>query len=373
MPVEIEFARPPAGYSVSSARPGEQIAVQLAEFTSTDDGQHFIQRLEGLPDEILRRSSQIRPSQVDHMLAIIRHDGNATIYINELELVAQIRTSRIPAMAAGTRVTKNDIVDVDRLELGVSVPNDAGVLFLFSIGWRKGLFYDLAPIARVADRAPRQYNLPGVLGQAYCYVMFQERYSISDAEWDALFAAQWFPFSGLTHGTIDALVNHVRSGWNPDEKLDDIFTEINGKVRQMLDGWRCRPSFAPHLEILERAVDRFCDEDYISCTGLLFQRIEGILRSHHTCLNTELQPTPNNLSDSAVATRIDRSSCLLMPHRFRQYLRKVYFADFNPVAQKIDVSRHSVGHGVADASNFNQKSALIGILVVHQLFYFLEA
>ena len=33
---------------------------------------------------------------------------------------------------------------------------------------------------------------------------------------------------------------------------------------------------------------------------------------------------------------------------------------------------HSVAHGVAAAEKFNQKSAVIGILTVHQLFYFLE-
>jgi len=63
---------------------------------------------------------------------------------------------------------------------------------------------------------------------------------------------------------------------------------------------------------------------------------------------------------------------LLLPHRFAAYLRDIYFANFNPVAQDIDVSRHSVAHGVATASDFNQKSAVLGILVIHQLFYFLE-
>ena len=33
---------------------------------------------------------------------------------------------------------------------------------------------------------------------------------------------------------------------------------------------------------------------------------------------------------------------------------------------------HSVAHGVAAAEKFNQKSAVIGILTVHQLFYFLD-
>ena len=37
------------------------------------------------------------------------------------------------------------------------------------------------------------------------------------------------------------------------------------------------------------------------------------------------------------------------------------------------MSRHSVGHGVAKSSDFNQKSAVLAILVIHQLFYSLPA
>lgn len=62
-----------------------------------------------------------------------------------------------------------------------------------------------------------------------------------------------------------------------------------------------------------------------------------------------------------------------MPHRFQDYLRDVYFADFSPASNdEADVSRNSVAHGTASASKFNRKSAVIGILIAHQLFYFLE-
>jgi hypothetical protein len=176
----------------------------------------------------------------------------------------------------------------------------------------------------------------------------------------------------LRNETIDALVSQIRAGWDPDEKLGDIVSEIHDRIPESLNAWRTQVSFQPHIEILERAVERFQAGDYVSCTGLLFPRIEGILRTHHTTHGAATSPSPANLTDFAVAAKIHNESCLLLPHRFASYLRDVYFADFNPVAQNIDVSRHSIAHGVAAPASFNQKSALIGILVVHQLFHFLN-
>jgi hypothetical protein len=183
---------------------------------------------------------------------------------------------------AGEPVTKNDIVDVDRLDLGVKIPDDNGFLF-FSVGWRKGLFYDFGPVVGL-DTQPRQYDVGKILGQAYCHVLFQERFSIFDDEWDALFAAKWFPFAGLSNESIDALISQTRCGWELDEKLNDFVAEVNDRTKQMLDSWRAHSSFAPRIEILDWAVERFRDEDYVSWTELPFPRIKGLLRTHHTSL-----------------------------------------------------------------------------------------
>ena len=367
---EVDLGSPPAGYALKSARSGEHVMVRFREFTSTEDGQDFIQRLEGIPGKILQLlPSPVTPSQVDHMLAVCRRDGKADVYVNKLQIRAFFRTAR--PVKAGAEVMKDDIADVERLDLGVSIPDNSGFVFVFSVGWRRGLFYDFGPIAG-PNPHPRQYDLGAFLGHLYCHVLFQDRFRISDTEWNSLFAAKWFPFVGLRNETIDSLISHIRSGWDPDEKLDDIVSEIKGHLPQMLDGWRTKSSFLPHITILERAVERFQHGDPVSCTALLFPRIEGILRTQNTSLDTSVQPSPKNLTDLAVASKIKNPKSLLLPHRFANYLKDVYFADFDPNAPEVEVSRHSVGHGVATASKFNRKSAVIGLLTVHQLSYFLE-
>ena len=75
--------------------------------------------------------------------------------------------------------------------------------------------------------------------------------------------------------------------------------------------------------------------------------------------------------DSAVTEQVENAQSLLLPQRFKGYLEDVYFANFDVPQETIPLSRNSVGHGVARASDFAMKSAVLGILIVHQLFRFL--
>ncbi len=371
MPVEIDLGMPPAGYAVTSARASETVSVQFREFTSTEDGQHFIQRLEGLPNHILQKlPAPIPASKVDHMLALCRRDGSATVYLNELELRALVRASR--PNEAGEPVTRDDFVDVERLEIGVQVPKDVGALFIFSVGWRKGLFYDFGPVGGPSPR-PREGDIAAILGRCYCQVLFQERFGISDTEWRDLFRAQWFPFAALRAVTIDKLIDHVRAGREPDEILDDIVGEVKETIPRMLQGWRNHSSFKPHLDILERAVDRFRqDDDYIGCTGLLYPCIESLRRTHLHA-TTKGQDTQETLDQATAGAKLEREQSPLLPRRFQHYLDDVYLPTFSPTPQHdAEVPRDSEVQGTTSTSRLGRKSAVIGILIIHQMFYILE-
>ena len=370
MPFEIELETAPAGYAGTSARAEEFVQVIFREFTSTEDGQHFIQRLEGGVDPILRELPiQVLPSQIDHILAITWRSGRTTVYINELDIQGAVRAAR--PVKAGQGVTRDDIADIVRLDLGVDIPEDAGFIFVFSVGWRKGLFFDYGPI--VPNHQPRLYDIGSVLAQAYAHVLFQELFSITEPEWEYLLEGKWFPFAGLSKDTIYGLVSYSRSGWNLDEKLDNIVAEVKARAPEMLDRWRNNPLFFAHIEILAKAVEHYLNDEHMSCTGLLYPRIEGILRTNHTSLGVDEKASPSNLSTAAVSVSAQNEKCLLLPRRFERYLREVYFANFDPKDPHIEVSRHSVGHGVASTLEFNPKNATISILIVHQLFYFLRS
>ena len=370
MPYEIKMEHTPVGYAGTSARADELVQVIYWEFTSTEDGQHFIKRLEGGVSPILEKLPiEVPPSTVDHLLAIHREDGKTTVYINELEIQGSVRVAR--HVRKGQGMTKDDIADIVRLDPGVDIPEDAGFTFVFSVGWRKGLFFDYGPTG--PNHEPRPYDVRATLAQAYAHVLFQELFSITEDEWNYFLGCKWFPFTGLSNHTINSMLNYARSGWKLDEKLDDIVAELKSNAPRMLDNWRNNPFFSSHFDILERAVERYLDDDPISCTGLLFPRIEGIMRGYHASVSTNRRPTQGNLPISAVSANIPNEKSLLLPRRFEQYLSEVYFADFDPDDSDIEVSRNSVGHGVANTSGFNLKNATISILIIHQLFYFLRS
>ena len=371
MPVEVNLGRPPAGIAVSFARAGEKVKVCTREFTSTEDGQYFIRRLETCCTNILERLPEpVSPSQVDHVLVIYRRNGTAEVHVNELEVRAEARATG--DIGAGDPLTKDDVAEIRTLDLGVTVPKDAGFLFLFSVGWRKGLFYDLVPTS-TPDGRPRDYAIGPALGRMYFRVLFQERFSLSDEDWDRLFSAQWFPFVGLRSSTADDLISHIQGGVDPDRLVDRVVEETKARLPQMAASWARRALFAPHMALLEHAIERFQAADPTSCTALLFPRIEGLLRHHHAELGGGRKPHRDNLVRTATESAIGRDNdSLLLPRRFREYLRKVYFAGFSPKDEEAKVSRDSVGHGVAPSSVFDRKAALLGLLTVHQLFYFLS-
>jgi hypothetical protein len=363
------------GHVAAAARPPDTtVPVRTAEFLSSVDGQEFIRRLEALPSEILRRlppGQQIPPSQVDHLLAVIRRDRTATVYVNELQITSVARASR--DVQAGELLAKNDIMDIMSMHLGgVAIPDDAGVAWVFSVGWRKGYFYDLGPLAQ-GGGPRRAYDLCAAFAQMYAHVLFQERFSILQSEWEAFFRSQWFPFAGLRHDTVEGMLRHLRSGWALDDLTDAIVREVRDRLPSFLALWRRQPVFAGHTEILERAAERFAAGDYISCTGLVFPRIEGIMRSHYAAVGCTARVNQAGLCAAAVRASADRARSLLLPQMFERYLDEVYFADFDPTAATIGVSRHSVGHGVAHPADFSAKAAVIGLLVVQQLCYSFEA
>ena len=368
MPYNIELREFPAGYAVTAAHAGEMVRICFREFTSTEDGQHFIQRLEGLVDSVLQAlPATLPPSQIDNMMAIFYPGGSTTVYVNELDVRLHVRTAT--AVSGGDNVFKDDIAVLERLAFDFEIPKHTGFLYLFSSGWRKGLFYDLGPV--LADHEPRQYDPTSILAQAYSRVLFQERFSISDSEWEQLLNAKWFPFVGLSNSTIDKLISYVRSGWDPNEEIANIVAEVRERVPQMLETWRRHTLFASHIAILERGVTHFLNEDYISASGLLYPRIEGILRTHHSKLDTRAPSTQSNLSDSAVISKSGNEWSLLLPYRFRSFLKEVYFASFDETSEIIDVSRNSVGHGVANVFTLDERAAAVAILTIHQLSYFL--
>lgn len=374
MPFEIKFDNLPGGYAAAHGRPGEQLPVIAREFTSSEDGNLFISRLEGLPREMLAKLPGVHvnvEAAVEHLFAIIRRDGTATLYLNDLPHTLLIRAKR--AVNAGDPVTLDHILDVTKVKLtGITVPAEAGVLAVFSSGWRKGFYFDLRPLH--GERPPRAYDLESVLGQYYAYITFQHVFAITDDTWEAFFREGWFPFIHLKQATLRTMIAWAQAGFSLDVQLDTITAEVKESLGAALPGWKSRPVFSDHHELISAAFRKFKEDDFVSATAILFPRIEGVLRANHFAVPGAPTASQGNL----VASTFERAklpahgNSLLLPERFRRYLKEVFFASFDPQNPQ-GLNRNTVAHGVAPQSAFNRKGATLGFLILLQLAALLPA
>jgi hypothetical protein len=168
------------------------------------------------------------------------------------------------------------------------------------------------------------------------------------------------------------MLAHPKENWPVDQLLDGIVAEVSSSVQAMVERWRSSPLLAPHMPLLERAVERFSQKDYISATSILYTRIEGIMRSLLQSVTPGAKSTQESLPAAVVEAghREFPEYSLLLPMRFQNFLKEVYFAGFKPDAVP-PLSRHTVAHGVAMSEDFSVKGAAIGLLIVDQIFFFL--
>ena len=371
MPYEIMLDDIPAGYAAASVRNTTEVQVTVKGFSSTEDGDDFITYLEGYPELIVNKlpKNVITPSVIDHMLVIIHRDKTADVYVNELLFNLQIRPKR--AFEKGDYIFPDDIADVQKLSFAnLTIPNDCGYFFYFSYKWRKGLCFDLAPIIS-NDVFERDYDFEVLFGNYYAYLVFQQLFKITDDEYSILMDQKWFPFISLKSATIKDIMNYVRSGWSLNELTSNILEEVKTDVYVMRERWHGNTILAPHIELLDKALDRFLEADYISTTAILYPRIEGIMRTYHQTIGAITNPSARNLVESTVNGDVMVDRFMLLPEKFKTYLNNVYFAGFDSSNPDV-VSRHSVSHGVAPADLFDAKSATIAILIVDQLAFYLN-
>jgi hypothetical protein len=371
MPFQITFDDLPAGYAVKSARHGDEVQAITTEFTSSEDGERFISRLEGMPTDILNRLSpedQILPHNVYLMLAIIRKDLTATVFLNEeLKLNLKVRPKR--DFEKGQPVYDDDYASIEELSFeGITIPEDTGFLFINSRGWRKSLLFDLSPL----HGEPRTYNLNKVLGHYCAYLHFQYIFQITESQWSTIIGQGWFPFVSLKQQTNKRMIAWAEAGFDIDELTEEIEAEIAPELDRKLKSWASRKSFALHIPFFTEAIQNHREKKYISSTSILYPRIEGLMRSHFASVSTGDKPKVKSMIDSVTDhVQADNPSSLILPAKFKDYLTKVVFAHFDHNDPQ-GLNRNTVSHGVAPTELYSLKNSLRGILILDQLFFLMQ-
>lgn len=373
MKFEIDLDMLPAGYAASDAKPGDDTAVIVRGSATTEDGDILIKYLEGVSESYLSKTP-LRfggESSIDHLIAIVSKNKKATVIVNEAKIFALMQVKR--NVKAGEAITSDDVADVSKLKIeGLNIPHDCGVSIILSSGWRKAYYFDYGPL--MPSPILRSYDLEAQLGQLWCYLLLQKRLNISETQWKNLTDAGWFPFIDLTGQLLDQLLLYAKNSWTIDDHIiDQIESFLQDRSLQTLEKINTLWLFEGHRQILSRAMEHFRNKDYISCTAILYPRIEGVIRGVHLTVAPSVKATQKTLSETAVADilKIRNSNSVLLPDKFSRYIRDVYFSDFDPHSVS-GASRNSIAHGVSPENQMGKKASILGWLILGQIGYFLN-
>lgn len=367
------------GFALRSSRGSEGGApVVFREFVTSEDGERLVQRLEQISQVVLSNappSARVAESQIDHLVALFHLGGRVEVWINEPGFRAKAKVKR--DVSAGEAVMRDDIADVAQLEpMGITFPRDAGYVVLFSVGWRKGLAFDFAPLIPAEQFAPggppTLGDVPTLLGGLYTYLLFRNRFIMTEDEWARFFTERWFPFVGLPAALIDEMTQRARDGW----PLDEMLPKVVEAVRAGLPGLRAliaaAPLFERHRRILGDALNAFNRREYQLAAAAIYPLVEGVLREHHA-IQGKGAPKPEALATTATTQASIPAHSLLLPFRFKSYLTDVFFGfeDFSDPTKVTRATRHAVSHGVASDELLDEKAATLGVLLLQQLAFLL--
>lgn len=375
MPRLIQLTNLPSGVSLSHALPGETVKVQTKDFVSSEDGEKLVARLDGVSacfSEVFGPGG-IPPSVVDHFLAIVGRDRKATVYCNEVQFVLIAKHKR-NAVRAGDAIFKNDIADIEAVELldaagaAIEIPRDSGVVFILSVGWRKGVFYDYSVFRE--DGRLRTDNLPRLFGHFFGRLLFQELYSMTEEQWQRLTEWGWFPFVGLQDADRRKLINWALQERQPHPVFEEICRNFRATLERRVEAWKGYELLTDHIDFIQNAMQAYFREDYMSCIQVLYPRIEGVIRTLFAQENPGQDATQGEMVTNLTENQFVHS--LLLPDRFTNYLKKVYFRNFDQGAGVIPLSRNSISHGVSVARDYDFVKATIGFMILDQVFYFLS-
>ena len=78
MPFEIVLDGLPAGYALEAAKQGDSVTTASREFVSSEDGDHFVSRLEGFPNDVFAQlPAEIKSTtSFTNIHRILKHDSS---------------------------------------------------------------------------------------------------------------------------------------------------------------------------------------------------------------------------------------------------------------------------------------------------------
>ena len=313
-------------------------------------------------------------SSIKNCLILISNDI-AKVYIN-IPTIAVLISKR--SIKKGEALTREDIADIRKIQFkDIEIELNSGIVYIFSLNWMKCVYFDHSPMLPKKLKHAKQQesckegDLESLFASFYSYIMFPEVFRLESTINEKILEKGWFPFIRILGWRFEEIYNNVKNDfdiYNAEMKIVDFFDEK--MIHNMIEDWVTKDIFKNHEKIIRTGIERYLEKDFISAIHVLYPRIEGIMR--HIFLGTTERSSQNNLVDklTAVAEENNPDSCLFIPNNFSDYLKRFYFNNFDLEKGDLDISRNTIGHGIAKEEDFDKIKAFQAILILDQMFFY---
>lgn len=356
-----------AGLALSATRGSGTVEVLTRAFFSSydDDHRHYF-------SEVLGQLPGLKDPSPDRVLVVIRQN---TAYVHTLFPMTTTIIAKTP-IQANRAVFKSQVVDVTEIRFKDSVfapdiRDGDKLVWLFRIGWSFGLYFDLSGEMRTAE-------LWETLGYCYKSIDSHSLYSFLSRSGnpERLIERGWFPFIQLSPTEFGQLKRGIETPSEMDVIEEGIVRAFTAdRIDEITSHWWTDPVFSEKREIISAGLRAYKDgnaDQTINCIKNLFSEVEGILRlQHHRDFGTH--PTTADLKDYLKARAVQafpHAASLAFPNLFFDYLNDFVFRSFDLQNGTIQLSRHSVTHGVVERERYTRTHALQLILSLDQIYFY---
>jgi len=358
------------GFALTNVEKGNYFWM-LTSATTNSDESDFYNFIEQLSNPFFNKAG-INPNAVYQFLIIIHTDQSADLHINDLPVMIEFMTKR--DVKKGEAISKRDIADIRRLRFpNVKITKTDQVIYCFKEGWKFGLFFDLG---RELDLDKMELDL----GTLYRSLSFQYVYEVlkNEIHFEEMIKDGWFPFIEIIGSEFKPLSEVYTNRFHFEEGINRIVEKFNkARIETIISKWWKKQIFEDKKQILQAGINAFLRGDnggYINCINTLLPQIEGIIRLQYFAETGKGQVRVGELLSYLVEKGKSKSGSgesLLLMVPFLNYLKDVVYANFDVETGQLDLSRHSLSHGVAKAITYTRIKALQAILIIDQIYFYI--
>lgn len=362
-----------AGFAMADMPPESYGWLLIRSFVCSDDPSFYL-----YCDQISKiYLNKCFIDNISKFLILIHSDLSADVYVNDFPFQFKALSKR--DVKTGEPVKYTDIADIVEVRFPcIEIKDSDSVIFCFKKGWKFGLFFDFS----AADHKTLLdiKRLFHDLGGHYRYLAFQEVYLImkNSPLFESMFIDGWFPFIQLLGGDFEELGSCYKHKSDFPNNVE-IFLERFDKIRieTFTNRWWINSLFESKHKILEAGIEAYLlgtEAGYINCVKTLYSEIEGIIRINFF---NEKKKDPSFVElkeyiKQKAEGKFRSKESLGFSDVFYRYLNKVVFKNFDLTTGQVDLSRHTVSHGVANQTQYTKNKAIQAILILDQMYFYLS-